>query len=98
VFSSHAGASGNDLNITAVSVKPFAGQRPEISGLRKETKEFVQAGYVEAFVQSTFNAMHGSVSGDFSRSTLAVGETGATTPSSDAYDSRRSEHHSQWLS
>jgi phosphoglucomutase len=35
--------------------------------------EFMQPGYVEAFVQSTFNAMRGSVSGDFSKSTLVVG-------------------------
>jgi phosphoglucomutase len=76
MLSSHAGAPGNDLNITTFSVKPFAGQRPGISGLRKKTQEFVQPGYVEAFVQSTFNAMRGSVSGDFSRSTLVVGGDG----------------------
>ena len=73
MFSSHAGAAGNDLNITTVSVKPFSGQRPGTSGLWKKTKEFMQPGYVEAFVQSTFNAMRGPVSGDFSKSTLVVG-------------------------
>jgi len=76
MLSSHPGAPGNDLNIATVSVKPFAGQRPGTSGLRKKTKEFMQPGYVEAFVQSTFNAMRGSVSGDFNRSTLVVGGDG----------------------
>jgi phosphoglucomutase len=76
MLSSHAGAPRNDLNITTISVKPFAGQRPGISGLRKKTTEFMQPGYVEAFVQSTFNAMRGSVSGDFNRSTLVVGGDG----------------------
>jgi phosphoglucomutase len=73
---SPAGAAGNELKITTVSVKPFAGQRPGTSGLRKKTKEFMQPGYVEAFVQSVFNAMRGSVSGDFSKSTLVVGGDG----------------------
>ena len=72
MFSSHTDAAGNDLKITTVSVKPFARQRPGTSGLWK-TMEFMQPGYVEAFVQSTFNAMRGSVSGDFSKSTLVVG-------------------------
>jgi phosphoglucomutase len=76
MLSSHAGAAGNDLNITTVSVKPFAGQRPGTSGLRKKTKEFMQPGYLEAFVQSTFNAMRGQVSGDFSKSILVVGGDG----------------------
>ena len=73
---SHAGAPGNELNITTVSVKAFAGQRPGTSGLRKKTKEFMQPGYVEAFVQSVFNAMRRPVSGDFSKSTLVVGGDG----------------------
>lgn len=71
-----AGAPGNHLNITAVSVKPFAGQKPGASGLRKKAKEFMQAGYVEAFVQSIFNAMRGPASGDFSKFTLVVGGEG----------------------
>ena len=73
---SPSGPTGNELNITTVSVKPFAGQRPGTSGLRKQTREFMQPGYVEAFVQSTFNAMRRSVSGDFSKSTLVVGGDG----------------------
>jgi len=73
---SQADAAGNDLKITTVSVRPFAGQRPGTSGLRKKSEEFAQAGYIEAFVQSTFNAMRGSVSGDFGKSTLVVGGDG----------------------
>lgn len=73
---SQAGATGNELNITTVSVKPFAGQRPGTSGLRKKTREFMQPGYLEAFVQSTFNAMRRPVSGDLSKSTLVVGGDG----------------------
>lgn len=76
MLSPHPGAAENDLNITAVSVKPFAGQKPGPFGLRKNTTEFMQAGYVEAFVQSIFNAMRGSVSGDFGKSTLVVGGDG----------------------
>ena len=64
------------LNITTVSVKPFEGQRPGTSGLRKKTREFMQPGYLEAFVQSVFNALRGSVAGDFSQSTLVVGGDG----------------------
>jgi phosphoglucomutase len=76
MLSSHGSAAGNDLNITTISVKPFAGQRPDISGLWKKAKEFMQPGYVEAFVQATFNATRGSVSGDFSKSTLVLGGEG----------------------
>jgi phosphoglucomutase len=66
----------NQLNVKTITVKPFEGQRPGTSGLRKKTREFMQPGYVEAFVQSIFNALRGSVAGDFSRSTLVVGGDG----------------------
>jgi phosphoglucomutase len=64
------------MSITTITVKPFDGQRPGTSGLRKKTREFMQPGYIEAFVQSIFNALRGSVAGDFSRSTLVVGGDG----------------------
>jgi phosphoglucomutase len=66
----------NKLNITTVTIKPFEGQRPGTSGLRKKTREFMQPGYVEAFIQSVFNALRGSVEGDFSKQTLVVGGDG----------------------
>lgn len=62
--------------IVAIPVKSSPGQRPGTSGLRKKTREFMQRGYLEAFVQSIFNALRGSVSGDFSKSTLVVGGDG----------------------
>lgn len=38
---------------------PFEGQKPGTSGLRKKTRIFMQDGYLEAFVQATFNATEG---------------------------------------
>ncbi|MEV8468367.1 alpha-D-glucose phosphate-specific phosphoglucomutase [Fluviibacterium sp. DFM31] len=50
---------------------PFEGQKPGTSGLRKKTRVFMQPGFVECFVQSTFNAV-GGVAGK----TLVVGGDG----------------------
>ncbi len=50
---------------------PFEGQKPGTSGLRKKTRVFMQPGFVECFVQSTFNAI-GGVTGK----TLVVGGDG----------------------
>ena len=50
---------------------PFEGQKPGTSGLRKKTKVFMQPDYLEAFVQSIFNAVDG-VAGK----TLVIGGDG----------------------
>ena len=39
---------------------PNEGQKPGTSGLRKKTREFMQPGYLESFVQSVFNAISGA--------------------------------------
>ena len=57
--------------IETIATKPFNDQKPGTSGLRKKTRVFMQDGYVEAFVQSIFNAI-GGVSGK----TFVVGGDG----------------------
>lgn len=60
------------LKVNVVPTKPFNGQQPGTSGLRKATKVFMQPHYTENFVQCTLDAMgdklHGSV--------LAIGGDG----------------------
>ncbi|MEO0829448.1 MAG: alpha-D-glucose phosphate-specific phosphoglucomutase, partial [Pseudomonadota bacterium] len=51
--------------------KPFEGQKPGTSGLRKKTRVFMEPDYVECFVQSIFNAIDG-----VKRKTLVVGGDG----------------------
>ena len=59
------------MSVTTVSKGPFDGQKPGTSGLRKKTRVFMEPGYLECFVQSTFNAI-GGVAGK----TLVVGGDG----------------------
>ena len=53
------------------SSRPFEGQKPGTSGLRKKVKIFQQAGYLENFVQSVFDAI-----GNFQGRTLVLGGDG----------------------
>eukprot|EP00039_Didymoeca_costata_P000782 m.47240 g.47240 ORF g.47240 m.47240 type:complete len:556 (-) comp10470_c0_seq2:300-1967(-) len=67
------------MTVTTVSTKPFEGQKPGTSGLRKKVPEFQQKHYLENFIQSTFNAVReesvGS-QGNLEGSTLVVGGDG----------------------
>ncbi len=57
--------------IKTINTRPFAGQKPGTSGLRKKVAEFAQPGYLENFVQSIFNMF-----GDCRGKRLALGGDG----------------------
>jgi phosphoglucomutase len=58
-------------NFTTVETKPFEGQKPGTSGLRKKTKVFSQPHYAENFIQSVFDSLK-----DFKGQTLVIGGDG----------------------
>ncbi|HWB48233.1 MAG TPA: alpha-D-glucose phosphate-specific phosphoglucomutase [Stellaceae bacterium] len=64
------------MQIASVAVTPFAGQRPGTSGLRKKVAVFRQPGYVEAFVQSLFDALPEAVGQGVAGQTLVLGGDG----------------------
>jgi len=57
--------------IRTVATTPYPDQEPGTSGLRKKTKIFQQANYVENFVQSVFDSLEG-----FQGKTLVIGGDG----------------------
>ena len=63
-------------SVQTVQTKPFEGQRPGTSGLRKKTRVFMQPGYLENFVQSVFDAVRGDAPEGFGAETLVVGGDG----------------------
>ena len=48
------------MSIGVYTTTPFAGQRPGTSGLRKKVTVFMQAGYLENFVQALFDSLPGA--------------------------------------
>jgi phosphoglucomutase len=57
--------------ITTMETKPFEGQKPGTSGLRKKVPVFQQSHYTENFIQSVFDGLKG-----FLGATLVVGGDG----------------------
>ncbi len=64
------------MRVLSVPVTPFPDQLPGTSGLRKKVAVFRQPGYVEAFIQSVFDALPDSVGEGVAGKTLVLGGDG----------------------
>ena len=64
------------MRVLSVPITPFPDQRPGTSGLRKKVPVFRQPGYVEAFVQSVFDALPEAVGDGVAGKTLVLGGDG----------------------
>jgi phosphoglucomutase len=60
-----------DVAVRTIATRPFEGQQPGTSGLRKKVAVFQQPHYVENFLQSIFDALTG-----FAGKTLVIGGDG----------------------
>jgi len=59
------------MTVKTVETRPFEGQKPGTSGLRKKVSVFQQPHYLENFIQSVFDSLDG-----FAGETLVVGGDG----------------------
>lgn len=59
------------MKLETINTKPIEGQMPGTSGLRKKTRVFMEPGYLENFIQATFDAIGGG-----SGKTFVVGGDG----------------------
>src|ERR1700722_8773600 len=64
------------MDISETPVSAFPDQRPGTSGLRKKVVVFQQPGYVEAFVQSLFDALPEATGSGVAGQTLVLGGDG----------------------
>jgi phosphoglucomutase len=64
------------MRVFSVPITPFPDQRPGTSGLRKKVPVFRQPGYLEAFVQSLFDALPEAVGDGVAGKVLVLGGDG----------------------
>jgi phosphoglucomutase len=64
------------MTIREIPLAPYTDQRPGTSGLRKKVSVFRQPGYLEAFVQSLFDALPEAVGDSAAGKTLVLGGDG----------------------